>query len=716
MDSSGAPEWDAGASEPHTTSSPQHRGSADDLPVTFALVHRPKPSDLDTSVPHDFEAENAGAASIASPTEPRPARKKTTTVPKSAPSQNHITATTAAIDVASILQNSHSRYSQAQFDEESAHGDGEDQGDRGDHYDHANDDGDHDLGFALDVDLEHDYVLAQRGSRQYATAGSRNNSGLSRRPTKRHHVPVKIGRAFTRKVQHRRVGSGGRSGGGMSGMSSGIGRAAGGAPLAADGVDPSLAGGVRLAPSANGISGRLQRFQETRYRRILNQQRVRKGRATMMLHHPQAGASSYDQIEALLSPDYGLSPPSSQQPLHRVTPHSVWTALQALPGFSFDPSISHYFDKNTTDTDGSNDDHGIARLLGTVLADPAIVCNCDKSTCRGRNADLPQFLVVLFSLAPTLFVWARPDDGQVLQPPQRLPWKDSDVYGADLEFVTVDASCDTEMDWDMPDTTTALTTTAPALPTSPNLAAESDSTFWTWLTDTLFEQYSNKSCSTATRYDNSDHANPDGDKHAPGMMDKTRAPWITSTYATPSVGRSVCALMEVLVDARRRFLAHNEKEEQRHDDSAMEEEADDMATDVDVLYALLAEVPALLTGARGETHPCRRTSHTSHTSLDNTCKDPFCCEGDLSRGRVAPMSCCPLHDERVGLAVDVWCLWLDQGRRTLGQSEAPAFTSPSTPLTQPPQRTRAALVAWKQQLESRVRADEKATHEQLQQR
>ncbi|KIH91954.1 hypothetical protein SPBR_01433 [Sporothrix brasiliensis 5110] len=716
MDNSGAPEWDAGASEPHRTPSPQHRGSADDLPVTFALVHRPKPSDLDTSVPHDFKTERAGAASISSPIETRPASKMTTTVPKTAPSQNHITATTAAIDVASILQNSHSRYSQAQFDEESAHGDGENQGDPCDHRDHADDDGDHDLGFALDVDLEHDYVLARGGSRQHATAGSRNDSGLSRRPTKRHHVPVKVGRAFTRKVQHRRVGSGGRSGG-----MSGIGRAAGGAPLAADGIDPGLAGGVRLAPSTNGISGRLQRFQETRYRRILNQQRVRKGRATMMLHQPQAGASSYDQIEALLSPDYGLSPQSSPQPLRRVTPHSVWTALQALPGFSFDPSVAHYFDESTIDTDGSNYDHGIARLLGNVLADPAIVCNCDKSTCRGRNADLPQFLVVLFSLAPTLFVWARPDDGQMLQPPQYLPWKDSDVFGADLEFVTLDASCGTEMDWDMPDTPTALATTAPALPTYPDFAAESDSTFWTWLTGTLFEQYSNKnsSSSTTTRYDNSDHANPDGDEHAPGMMDKTRAPWITSAYATPSVGRSVCALMEMLVDARRRFLAHNEKEEQRHDDSAMEEEADDTATSVDVLYALMAEMPALLTGARAETHPCRRSGsppHASHTSLDNTCNDPICYEGDLSLGRVAPMSCCPLHDERVGLAVDVWCLWLDQGRRTLGQSEAPAFTSPSTPLTQPPQRTQAALVAWKQQLESRVRAHEKATHEQLQQR
>lgn len=683
MNSNDAPGPDAaGASQPRPSSDAQQQGPAQSTPFTFTLVHRLKPNDSDISAPNDFETEHTDATGAPSPT-------KETTAPAISPPQKHITPTTTAITVASILRNSHSRYSQEQFDEESVHGDGDDQSRDDHHGDDSN------FGFALDVDLEHDYVLARGGSSSSSsnrpTNGNKYKTNCLSGRTKR-HIPVKGGGAFTRKVQYRRIGTGGRSGSGMSG---GIGRAAGGAPLAADGFDFDLSG-MPVVPYTAGIdSSHLQRAQQCNHHRFAHQQRIQKGRPNA-LRRP--AGRLHRRVASLFSSN---NEPHAESPaLHYVTTHGVWTSLQALPGFSFAPNVAFLFQERPGARDNSNDQHDFIRLLSTILTDPAIVCKCDKSTCRGRNSGLPQFLVVLFALAPTLHVWPQPSEVQASRSPQPLPWNASDTTGMDFEVgdgeermaeIGADEIGDMVMDMDMQDTATSdveryLTgVAAPIFPARPELASASDTLFWAWLANTLFEQYANS--------DNSGEDGDDDTEHARGLVDRTRPSWITDAYAAPGVGHKVYALMELLVDARRRFLAEEAQRKSNESNESNDMEDDSAGTDLDA-WSLVADMPARLAGERGQTHPCR-------WGTPLTCKDPICYQGDLA----TPMSCCDLHDLRVGLAVDLWSLWLDQGRHALGQSNA------NTELTQPPQQTHKALIEWARRLESRVPAHNTAVEE-----
>lgn len=699
MDNNGAPGPETGASQPRPSTpsssfstfsasraTPQQQRQPESLgtPFTFALAHRPKQSESSVDIPNDFSTDHVDAASLpslASPTKNKTVDPNDFIFP-SLEKQKHTTEERAAVAITSVLSNAHSRYSQRQFDEESVYNEG------GGDQEEDNHDYDDDNDNALDVDLEHDYVLA-RGGGGSSNSSNKNSRGRSAAkshtaPARKIHIPVKPGRGLTRRVQHRRVGSGGRSGSGVSGngiSGSGWGRAAGGAPLAADGIDPTLAGST-LEPLFNGISGRLQRIQENRHRRFASQQRVRKGRYSQHhQRHQQLNWTSHNIASLFSSMDERAPSTPARQ---FVTPHSVWTALGALPGFTFDPAFMELLegddkepdanDENDENDKNSSDHHRISCLLGAVLADPAIVCSCDKSTCRGRNTGLPQFLITLFLLAPTLHTWPRSDANgmqMLLQWPQILPWNiDLTVANATLNGILeigIDDFGDVDMDLQDPAATTATTTFV--FPTRPDLASETDTRFWSWLAETLFEQFDPSHNNKVI-----DAANPkDIHHHTPGQMDKTRRLWITDAYAAPGVGHTLYALVQLLVDARRRYL---EEYDRNRDDMAD-------ATDNHVPPALVAR----LINARSPTHPCRWGTSVS-------CTDPICFEGDLDLAK--PMSCCELHDERLGLAVDVWCLWVVGGRTVLEGN------STSNELTRPAQETHTDLVQWTRQLDART--------------
>ncbi|KAL1890520.1 hypothetical protein Sste5346_008188 [Sporothrix stenoceras] len=693
------------ALQQHHQQHQQHQSM--DTPFTFSLTHRPKKSESSATIPHDFDTDDKDAAS--------PTKNKTTSTSTSPskpaanifdpatfdpntftfPSweqqnpqepqepQKHTTEDRTTVAITSVLGNAHSRYSQRQFDEESVQGEGG-QGD--DNYD---DDDGHDDGHddALDVDLEHDYVLARGGSNK---GRGRSTAKHGTTPSRKIHIPVKPGRGLTRRVQHRRVGSGGRSGSGVSGSGMGMGgRAAGGAPLAADGIDPTLAGST-LEPLFNGISGRLQRIQENRHNRFASQQRIRKVRYSQhhQRHHPrnqQLNWTSHNIASLFSSMDERKpSTPARQY----VTPHSVWTALAALPGFTFNSAFMQLEwleddDKSASaDGDDNTDYDRIACLLGAVLADPAIVCSCDKSTCRGRNTGLPQFLVTLFLLAPILHTWSQPgaNENETQLQSQQPPWElsDADAAISGLHELGIDDFGDVDMD----------VQATSVFPVRPDFASENDTRFWSWLAETLFDRFDPSSKHVAALDNDNLDSKDSHHYHTPAQTtSKARRAWITDTYAAPGVGRALCTLVELLVDARRRYLEDDSKDGMGNVDTGGTNETA-------MIHTLLA--------ARSPTHPCRWGTSVS-------CTDPICFEGDLDSGLANPMSCCELHDERLGLAVEVWCLWARQGRSALGQLVGGCLASPARPA----QYTRSALARLTRQLAARGDARTNVNDQQL---
>ncbi|CAK7234734.1 hypothetical protein SEUCBS140593_009045 [Sporothrix eucalyptigena] len=472
-------------------------------PMTFTLSYRPR-SDDDTG-PNVAPSSPAKTGAIAPPSSPvvrsKPKSKFQTSI------QRHVTK---SITLDASAYANHSRYSQKQFDEEDAEEELEQQ--------QWEKDNDRRM-VAMDMDFEQAF-RQHRANNKLSGRGRRRQGPFS-------HLPKE----------------------------SGAGRAAGGAPLSADG-DPDM-----------HIDSRLHLHHR-------DTSRVHRGGRIS-----KRGTQPRRKLPSIWQMMFGDGGWKAEELLDCLPASSVRNTLNDLCWLEFN------------ETDKSSTTQETIKFLGTIMADPTVIKN-HKRQYLVRN-----FLIKLMILAPSSWSW-KPDNSQ--QPPWVLP---------NITALSIGNGDGNSME-------TEGSGVAPA-PCSPE-----DSAFWTWLAIEVSKAYAEE---YALRTQTS----------APSFPKGVMALHISDSEdgcenSALALGRRLQALVDLLVDARQRFIEAN---------------------------------PDHLLGPVLESDGPDNVLSMSLANPWMSFKD-ICTNLDERNTRYQDITC-------LSRAVDIWCMWREQGRP--GQP-APSWT------------------------------------------